>query len=356
MAIFNLLWSILFIIPGIVMSIYYSMSIWAYLCEDFTGTKALKRSKELVKNYWWQVLSRILAPTLIYLILVTPLYFINDVNAKKVYSTIIQFFSIIITPFFVAYSFMIFLDLKRLKGESEIANRQGNKLVSCSLLVVVILIIFGLPTFAILSLNNTKTKLSGAKDMSDFKQVQTALEIYYSDHERYPFSLSELKKSAFLLLDEETLAKFRYSINDNNYKLCFDFKEGSGMYEKGENCVKSNNLENSEPNADIDSSYDKTWVGDLSATNSNPVIVQESRTSSFNNENLIGSVNSSSTTVAPPPDPSTDSDNDNLTDNEELKYGTDLHNPDTDGDGFKDGDEIRGGYNPLGPGRLVNKN
>lgn len=35
-----------------------------------------------------------------------------------------------------------------------------------------------------------------------------------------------------------------------------------------------------------------------------------------------------------------DSDNDGLSDAEELRYGTDPHNPDTDGDGLKDGQEV----------------
>jgi len=42
-----------------------------------------------------------------------------------------------------------------------------------------------------------------------------------------------------------------------------------------------------------------------------------------------------------------DVDNDSLSDNLELKYGTDPLNPDSDGDGYKDGAEIDRAYNPL---------
>jgi hypothetical protein len=50
---------------------------------------------------------------------------------------------------------------------------------------------------------------------------------------------------------------------------------------------------------------------------------------------------------------SVDSDNDNLFDREEVKvYKTDPLNPDTDGDGHKDGDEVKAGYDPNGPGKL----
>lgn len=49
-----------------------------------------------------------------------------------------------------------------------------------------------------------------------------------------------------------------------------------------------------------------------------------------------------------------DSDQDGLTDADELNvYGTNPLKADSDGDGYTDGDEIKGGYNPLGEGKLV---
>lgn len=50
-----------------------------------------------------------------------------------------------------------------------------------------------------------------------------------------------------------------------------------------------------------------------------------------------------------------DSDRDGLSDIEEKKYGTDPLNQDTDGDGYLDGAEVMGGYNPLGTGKLTTK-
>ena len=49
-----------------------------------------------------------------------------------------------------------------------------------------------------------------------------------------------------------------------------------------------------------------------------------------------------------------DSDNDGLFDKEEVAvYKTDPLNEDTDGDGFLDGSEVKSGYNPSGPGELL---
>jgi len=48
-----------------------------------------------------------------------------------------------------------------------------------------------------------------------------------------------------------------------------------------------------------------------------------------------------------------DTDGDGLFDREEVMvYKTDPLNPDTDGDGYLDGEEVKNGYNPNGPGKL----
>lgn len=53
--------------------------------------------------------------------------------------------------------------------------------------------------------------------------------------------------------------------------------------------------------------------------------------------------------------PTLDSDNDGLVDMDEQLWGTDKYNSDSDGDGFKDGDEVKNGYNPAGPGLQTTK-
>jgi hypothetical protein len=48
-----------------------------------------------------------------------------------------------------------------------------------------------------------------------------------------------------------------------------------------------------------------------------------------------------------------DTDGDGLTDGQEIfKYKTNPNNPDTDGDGNTDGKEVANGFNPNGPGKL----
>lgn len=56
-------------------------------------------------------------------------------------------------------------------------------------LLVVIAIIGILSTLAVISLNNAREKSRDAKRISDIKQIQTALELYYNDGGGYPTTL-----------------------------------------------------------------------------------------------------------------------------------------------------------------------
>lgn len=62
-------------------------------------------------------------------------------------------------------------------------NKKGFTLIE---LLVVIAIIGLLSTLAVVSLNNARSKSRDAKRISDIKQIQTALELYYTDNDGYP--------------------------------------------------------------------------------------------------------------------------------------------------------------------------
>ncbi|MFH0951473.1 MAG: prepilin-type N-terminal cleavage/methylation domain-containing protein [bacterium] len=62
-------------------------------------------------------------------------------------------------------------------------NRKGFTLVE---LLVVIVIIGILATLATVALGSARLKARDARRISDIKQIQTALELYYNDMQRYP--------------------------------------------------------------------------------------------------------------------------------------------------------------------------
>ena len=62
-------------------------------------------------------------------------------------------------------------------------NKKGFTLIE---LLVVIAIIGLLSTLAVVSLNSARQKARDARRMSDLKQISTAMELYYSQHDAYP--------------------------------------------------------------------------------------------------------------------------------------------------------------------------
>ncbi|MEA3449798.1 MAG: type II secretion system protein [Patescibacteria group bacterium] len=62
-------------------------------------------------------------------------------------------------------------------------NQKGFTLIE---LLVVIAIIGLLSTLAVVSLNNARQKARDAKRVADVRQIQTALELYFNEHNAYP--------------------------------------------------------------------------------------------------------------------------------------------------------------------------
>ena len=68
-------------------------------------------------------------------------------------------------------------------------NKKGFTLIE---LLVVISIIGLLSTMAVIALNNARQKARDAKRISDIKQIQTALELYFNDKNGYPVASSAI--------------------------------------------------------------------------------------------------------------------------------------------------------------------
>lgn len=64
-------------------------------------------------------------------------------------------------------------------------------------LLVVIVIIGVLATLATVALGNARMKARDARRLSDVKQVQTALELYYNDGNAYPDTVTESQAIAY---------------------------------------------------------------------------------------------------------------------------------------------------------------
>jgi len=97
---------ILLIVPGIIFSVWFSLAVYVLVSEEKKGMKALLRSKELVKGYWWKIFWRLLVLSFVVFLIAYIAGFIPFVK------NIIYIF---ITPFSVTFSFLIYENLKKLK-------------------------------------------------------------------------------------------------------------------------------------------------------------------------------------------------------------------------------------------------
>ncbi|MFA5159870.1 MAG: FISUMP domain-containing protein [Candidatus Omnitrophota bacterium] len=127
-------------------------------------------------------------------------------------------------------------------------------------LLVVIAIIGILATLAVISLSNARTKARDAKRVADAKQIQTALELYFNDNDRFPTAaefnsgslISETNNSdvTYMLNIPEAPSPpdgscdsstntFVYSVNaeGTSYTLSYCLGNRTGDFSSGGKCV-----------------------------------------------------------------------------------------------------------------------
>jgi len=102
---------LLFIIPGIIWSIYYCMAFYACAFEDKRGMDALRRSKELVKGYVWTIMRR--SGFWMYFALLSGI--VGTIPLFGWIWSIIALF--IITPFQYVYYFSVYLTIRERKNK-----------------------------------------------------------------------------------------------------------------------------------------------------------------------------------------------------------------------------------------------
>jgi len=99
---------LLLIIPGVIFAIWFTFSTYTVICEDKKGFKALSRSKELVKGYWWPTAKRVFTLIIIIIPFSLSLQFIPYLGQLA--------FMVLFPPFSVIYNYLIYQNLREIKG------------------------------------------------------------------------------------------------------------------------------------------------------------------------------------------------------------------------------------------------
>ncbi len=102
--------SFLFIIPGIIFSVWFKFADYVLVVENLKGPKALSKSKFLVQGYWWNVFGKMFVLSILAGIVMLVLSFIPLIGVLIALVTIF--------PFSRVFYFLLYQDLKRLKEPS----------------------------------------------------------------------------------------------------------------------------------------------------------------------------------------------------------------------------------------------
>lgn len=110
---------IAFIIPGVIFSIYWVFATILVVVEGIKNTEtALKRSKSLVKGYWWPVLGRMLFIGVIYMLVVSVIALPGEIlngTWAFIYSSVMNIIATLLTPLLLIYTYYLYLDLRQKK-------------------------------------------------------------------------------------------------------------------------------------------------------------------------------------------------------------------------------------------------
>lgn len=118
---------LLLIIPGIIFAIWFSMTVYVVVVEGVSAGAALSRSKQLVTDNWWDVFLRFFALGLVFFVVyMVPFGLMMAMGAMAgeaagfvfaLLSNVVQTIAgILLTPYLIIYSYLVYLDLRRLKG------------------------------------------------------------------------------------------------------------------------------------------------------------------------------------------------------------------------------------------------
>lgn len=217
----------LFLIPWILSLVWFSMGIYILVTENIGGMNALLKSREYVRGYFWAVAGRNLfclifssLPIVMFNLLHLPSY----INA--IFSTI---FSIVSMPLFLIYGFLLYENLKSIKGDFVFKPSLKKKILFVIIGIWGIVFTLILLVFAAKLLNfNTQRPVNfkgWIGSSIDVGTIRIVLEKYYSDLGLYPSSLDDLvpRYLSNVPLDPKTKKPYGYQvgIDKKDYKLCF---------------------------------------------------------------------------------------------------------------------------------------
>ena len=120
---------VLLIVPGLIFSVWFSMALFVLIAEDLTGMDALLKSKEYVRGKWGGVFWRTFFIGILYVIIYYVPTLILDFFKVPFAGQVVNLISgLFLSPFIMTYLFLLYNNLKSLKGDVVLAPTKSTKI------------------------------------------------------------------------------------------------------------------------------------------------------------------------------------------------------------------------------------
>lgn len=192
------------LIPAFIFGIWFAFAGYVYVFYGQKGINALLRSKEYVTDYWWDVFWRFFLLGIVFWVINLVVRFIGSLS-PEIGTGIAYVVQLVIFPFGIIFSYLIFHNLTEIKPElatTKVSGRRGFFAFSAWLGLAVIIIgiwagiTFVLPVFRqntpsapILNAPATGQLNSGEMDnvrIHNVSLMEMFLEIYFNAKGQYP--------------------------------------------------------------------------------------------------------------------------------------------------------------------------
>ena len=217
---------LLFMIPGIAFTVWFSLAFFILITEDQGGMRALLRSREYVRNHYlgvfWRFLFLLIMELTVLLLFWLLTLFLTRVGIPFVPDLLNIVLGIFLVPLMMIYAFQIYRNLRALKGEITVDTTRGRKLkyLLVGLIgLISMLVVIGISIYSLRAL--------GSYDVTrqeDLTQIQSGLQTYFGVYSTYPDSLEQLSPDYLptLPLDPLTQQPYQYQVRPDgyDYQIC----------------------------------------------------------------------------------------------------------------------------------------
>ena len=243
-----------FIVPGVIFSVWFSFIVYILVLENLRGRDALLKSKFYVRGYWWSILGRQLVFALLLAVgaggvlaiagLAVYLLKIFAPQATGLVSIIGQpMFTLLLAPLSFCFLYLLYQNVKAVKANQNFEIKPNAKkflivwavwgVVSWLLLF---LLVAALVWFITSSSGNWPAKFRDAVRQNNQKQLWFDLNFYHQQKQRYPSSIEGPSEVGVAPpRDPQTSQPYEYKTTEDgqNFELCIIFEQS----DKGRQCI-----------------------------------------------------------------------------------------------------------------------